>query len=863
METCLNSSCNSLKQTKDLPFKCKKCDDRKLCSYECLVEHTNSYHIQTETIKSKQTIVEHKGLASLNKSDQSQVDKKLYKKSANKKEIQIHSNTDVSSYFYYKNFNVIKNQSTFKRHLLGKGKYSEVFLVKSKLNNKYYALKIIEKSKVKSLKDVLREFKIHMLVSNHENIIKFYSYTETDEFIYVIYEYANKGTVMNLIQEYMNYKNNNEASSSKIDSYMILIVRIFTSIINTIEYLHSKGICHFNLFPENILLDDSYNIKICDFKYSLTKNVTNYENGKILDIWSLTVLVYKLINLSFPMDLFQIKDNIALFYNYFDSHNIKEELVFDEKIIASQSASFMVIDGLSKSSIKSSCRIIKEILTQPGFGTIEKLKKIFLYKEMTRKSYENEENYHPSISIPTTPKSIRKDESNNQFNTYENKDICYTDRLIKRDKLEMKSSFDMGSFKKNHKNEEKNEKSKTKYHPTAFSLDKKKFENELIYKDYESGYGKVKVSEESKKKKENNENNLIKTNEYVLKTIGNTNTNSINNLNTISNSIKTISNSNENTFSNSIDNFNNQIDFNSTSKFNTIKTEVKKNNQNIKINIRNIRNIRNINNNIYDYSKVSGIKESNIKEDEGKQSILNIKKNFGIQINKFSTLDSNSKTERKTSYKIEGNSNCFNKRVYSVKKNDKSIVDNKENKDNKDLTLRNTQLHYKSRPHNEGNSYIIPGMNVVKKKDTGNNPYELNEFRKETRNNQLFDIKKKSIYNKNMKIRANSNVETMKNQAKQDNQINFKINNQKVNIYSNKDKEELLFNDDSTEETNNLFLKNHQYIDSLNTLEHVFESKLERESIKKRGRVDFDETEKKSTLLSSIVSFLNPFKCTN
>lgn len=855
METCLNSSCKSLKQTKDLPFKCKKCDDRKLCSYECLVEHTNSHHIQTETIKSKQSTFEHKALASLNKSDQSQVDRKSYTKSVNKKQIQIHSNIDVSSYFYYKNFNVIKNQSTFKRHLLGKGKYSEVYLVKSKLNNKYYALKIIDKSKVKLLKDVLREFKIHMLVNNHENIIKFYSYTETDEFIYVIYEYASKGTVMNLIQEYMNYKNNNDASSLKIDNYMVLIVRIFTSIINTIDYLHNKGICHFNLFPENILLDDSYNIKICDFKYSLTKNITNYENGKILDIWSLTVLVYKLINHSFPMDLFQIQDNIALFYNYFDSHNIKEELVFDEKTIASKSASFMVIDGLSKSSIKSSCRIIKEILTQPGFGTIEKLKKIFLYMEMTRKYNENEENYYPSLSIPTTPKSIKKNESNNQFNTYENKDICYTDRVIKSDLLEMKSSFDMVSLKKNRKNEEKIERSNAKNHPTAFSLDKKKFENELIYKDYESGYGKVKVNEEGKKKKDNNENNLIMTNENVLKTIGNTNTNSIYNLNTISNSIKTISNSNENTFSNSIDNFHNKIDFNSTSKFNTIKTEVNKSNQNIKINIRNIRNIRNTNNTIYDYSKVSIGKENTIKEDEGKQSIFNIKKNFGIQINKFSTLDSNSKTERKTSYKIEPNSNCFNKKIYSVKKNDKDAANNK------DLNTRNTQLHYKYRPQNEGNSYIISGMSVDKRKDTVNNPNEPNEFRKETRNNQLFDIKKKSIYNKNMKIRANSNVET---QAKPNNYINFKINNnQKVNVYGNKDKEELIFNDDSTEETNNLFMKNHQYIDSLNTLEHVFESKLERESIKKRGRLDFDETEKKSTLLSSIVSFLNPFKCTN
>ena len=44
--------------------------------------------------------------------------------------------------------------------------------------------------------------------------------------------------------------------------------RHFLQILDTIQYLHSQGICHRDLKPENMLLDSDGNVKLIDFGLS-------------------------------------------------------------------------------------------------------------------------------------------------------------------------------------------------------------------------------------------------------------------------------------------------------------------------------------------------------------------------------------------------------------------------------------------------------------------------------------------------------------------------------------------------------------------------------------------------------------------
>ena len=47
--------------------------------------------------------------------------------------------------------------------------------------------------------------------------------------------------------------------------------RIAKQFLEGLMYLHDNGVVHSDLKPENLLLDEMYNIKICDFGQAVKK----------------------------------------------------------------------------------------------------------------------------------------------------------------------------------------------------------------------------------------------------------------------------------------------------------------------------------------------------------------------------------------------------------------------------------------------------------------------------------------------------------------------------------------------------------------------------------------------------------------
>ena len=140
------------------------------------------------------------------------------------------------------------------------GSFGTVIHMKDILSNKDLAVKIINKSgstlnlisKMKEEINILKQL-------NHENIIKFFGFNETNSKLYIIMEYLPFGTLSTWIKNNMGKINEEKAS--------IIMSKLFSAV----EYLHHQQICHRDIKPENVMFgkeNDLNSIKLIDFGLS-------------------------------------------------------------------------------------------------------------------------------------------------------------------------------------------------------------------------------------------------------------------------------------------------------------------------------------------------------------------------------------------------------------------------------------------------------------------------------------------------------------------------------------------------------------------------------------------------------------------
>lgn len=196
--------------------------------------------------------------------------------------------------------------------LLGTGSFAKVFLGEHKDTSERYAIKIIQKSKGKNQPDfselVQKEIDISCAM-DHNNIIKVFDSSISElltspsgkqkEVYYMAMEYASKGELFDLILQ-------TEMLSEEIARYY------FIQLLDSLEYLHVKGVHHCDIKLNNILLDSEYNLKLADFGLSST-NLTNktikgsgeymapeiilneFYNGPSVDIFAAGVVLFVMV----------------------------------------------------------------------------------------------------------------------------------------------------------------------------------------------------------------------------------------------------------------------------------------------------------------------------------------------------------------------------------------------------------------------------------------------------------------------------------------------------------------------------------------------------------------------------------------
>ncbi|CAG7838066.1 unnamed protein product [Allacma fusca] len=204
---------------------------------------------------------------------------------------------------------------------IGEGSYAQVFKASfsdPKKNNYHeikLACKIIDCTQISekfSKKFLPREVEILGQLT-HTNIIRVHSILQKKDFYYIFMEYADQGDLLEFILDHGAVK---ERQSRKW----------FMQILQGLKYLHDKDIAHRDLKCENLLLTAMFTIKISDFGFARfveyergqPVNSTTYcgsityaapeivkgipYNPKLADIWSIGVILYIMLNKSWPFD---------------------------------------------------------------------------------------------------------------------------------------------------------------------------------------------------------------------------------------------------------------------------------------------------------------------------------------------------------------------------------------------------------------------------------------------------------------------------------------------------------------------------------------------------------------------------------
>ena len=216
-------------------------------------------------------------------------------------------------------FNKIDNYKMLRS--LGKGSYGEVKLAIDKLTGIKYAIKIYPKKIIddpKKKKNIENEIKILKQLDNI-NIMKLYEVIKTDKFKYLVMEYIEGVSLLEIIKKEKRHFLEEKRA-----------LKIFIQVVKAIEYCQNKNICHRDIKLENILTLKNDVIKLIDFGFAVKTNKETFQTllcgspsymapeivkkekyiACYSDIWSLGVLFYAMLFGVFP---FKGKDEDELF----------------------------------------------------------------------------------------------------------------------------------------------------------------------------------------------------------------------------------------------------------------------------------------------------------------------------------------------------------------------------------------------------------------------------------------------------------------------------------------------------------------------------------------------------------------------
>ncbi|KAF4120279.1 STYKc [Geosmithia morbida] len=148
---------------------------------------------------------------------------------------------------------------------LNHGSFGMVFLAQDLKTNGTVAIKCLTKNPTDpdtdlelAVDDKSEEYALHTRLGVHPNIVSLLDTFETDAHLYLVLEFCSQGDLYEAIR-----KGHGPLETEHVRQFMLQLV-------DSVSYIHSKGVFHRDIKPENIFLTEDGTMKLGDFGLATT-----------------------------------------------------------------------------------------------------------------------------------------------------------------------------------------------------------------------------------------------------------------------------------------------------------------------------------------------------------------------------------------------------------------------------------------------------------------------------------------------------------------------------------------------------------------------------------------------------------------
>lgn len=138
---------------------------------------------------------------------------------------------------------------------LGEGSYSTVIAATDRETGKEFAIKVLDKKhiiKEKKVKYVNVEKDTLNRLTDHPGVVRLYYTFQDEKSLYFVLDLASNGELLGVLK--------------RLTTFDEECTRFYgAEILDTIDFMHARGVIHRDLKPENVLLDEHMHVKITDF----------------------------------------------------------------------------------------------------------------------------------------------------------------------------------------------------------------------------------------------------------------------------------------------------------------------------------------------------------------------------------------------------------------------------------------------------------------------------------------------------------------------------------------------------------------------------------------------------------------------